>query len=262
MIKTLLILVTPLLLLSCSNEVEEIKDPATGLLIEKYEYYLDDNGQKVKDGTNSKWDKKGVLQSVVNYKDGKKDGESISYKPGNLIFVYNYKDDKLDGESILKDEKNTILARYNYLNGLRDGKFQYMHFDSEEKLECEGQYLLDEQVGIWKYYDLKGKLLAQFEFKNGIPFELVGKWILNDDPNTYYVFKEDGTYSLWEFYNQYSRVISESAKGKYKLENGFILEMIIDRGLEDVYFNIQSFDKKQLVININDTVWKLTKVKS
>lgn len=262
MIKTLLILVTPLLLLSCSNEVEEIKDPATGLLIEKYEYYLDDNGQKVKDGTNSKWDNKGVIQSVVNYKDGKKEGESISYKPGNLIFVYNYKDDKLDGESILKDEKNTILARYNYLNGLRDGKFQYMYPDSDGKISGEGEYLLDEQVGTWKYYDLKGKLLAQFQFKNGVPIDVIGTWILNDDPNTYYIFKEDGTYALWEFYNKYSRVPSESMKGKYYIKNGFTIEMIMDRKWEKVNFDVLSFDKKQLIMTMGGIEWKLTKVKS
>lgn len=92
------LVLTNLLLQSCGNEVEEIKDPITGKVLKKYEYYKDDNGQIVKDGESLEWDANGTLLLKEYFEDGKLNGESIVYHAPDSIYFNNYVNDLKEGE--------------------------------------------------------------------------------------------------------------------------------------------------------------------
>ena len=260
MTKKTFLLIIPILLFSCKNDVEKITDPLTGTVLKQYDYYLDDNGQKVKDGTSSEWNSNGTIRLTENFKDGKREGESIFYESKDSIRVNRFKDDKLDGECILKNSKDVVLSVYNYSNGQKHGTMQYNTVSGEKHIV--GEYKNDLQIGSWLYFDKNGKQVAKINFKDGVPTDVIGKWLIDEDPNAYFLFKDDGTYSLWEKYNKYALKPTETNGGQYSIGNGFIMEVILDMRKVAVNYDIEFFDGNKLILTYEDIRWVLTKVKN
>lgn len=110
--KLLLFTATVTLLSSCGNDVEEIKNPVTGLLEKKYEYYLDDNGQKVMDGEYTEWNSDGSVSIKKSHVDGKLNGEFTYYKSKDVIYFGNHENDKLNGVVRQEDSKGNVIEEY------------------------------------------------------------------------------------------------------------------------------------------------------
>ncbi|MBU3011819.1 hypothetical protein KO506_10420 [Polaribacter vadi] len=58
--------------------------------------------------------------------------------------------------------RNMVLG--NYVNGKREGLWTEKYDQSGNQVKIQGNYKSDENVGKWKYYDSKGKLIQEFDF--------------------------------------------------------------------------------------------------
>jgi antitoxin component YwqK of YwqJK toxin-antitoxin module len=156
-----------------------------------------------KDGKPEKYAKELILNQ--NYSNGKLNGKTtrFSYRdeekyPCNELdekgvkldtctkFVYNkvletsyYKDDELNGDFELRDSINQVIAKGNYLNGLKDGVWlhRYTETDAENtpySVFQKGKYINDKKEGKWIEYYNENKIESEFTFKND---ELDGEYI-------------------------------------------------------------------------------------
>lgn len=243
--KKLLYACSFLALVSCGNEVEEITNPATGTVLKRYEYYLDENGQKVKDGTYTEWNNDGTMRWTCNFKDGIQHGEEKVYMKTDSILYNNFIDGKKDGISKVVS-KDIVLRQLNYSKGLLEGKQLYYHPNG--KLNVEGYTKENLTTKVWKYYDPKGKLVATFHYNElHAPKELIGKWIqqTDDGKEIFYIFDEGGSA---EFYEPMFRV-----QKKATLQLKGILFMgpkfhVTDGGRKEIVMDVVSFEKDKLVL--------------
>ena len=211
--KLLLFTATVTLLSSCGNDVEEIKNPVTGLLEKKYEYYLDDNGQKVMDGEYTEWNSDGSVSIKKSHVDGKLNGEFTYYKSKDVIYFGNHENDKLNGVVRQEDSKGNVIESLTYKNGELNGPSTY-NFPNG-KLDIQGNYINNLPSGTWKYYDKSGKQLHSLTFNEGVPNELCGIWEIGGQRLSYFILKEDGAVSYLAPWNAYSFEPFEQMSGVY-----------------------------------------------
>lgn len=227
-----------LLINSCGNEVEEIKDPITGKVLKKYEYYKDDNGQIVKDGESLEWDGNGTLLLKQNFEDGKLNGESIVYHTQDSIYFNNYVDDKKEGECRLENAKGVVLSKYNYKNDILTGEQLYNY--ASGKLMLKAHFDDHLPVRTWNYFSENGKPAGIITFKDGICQELIGKWKIKGEKEHYFEFFKDGTYSESFPLFRYSQNATEFTRGSVFVGNR--IRLISNGGLildEFLVINIQ-----------------------
>lgn len=211
---------TTLILSSCGNEVEEIKNPTTGKLLKRYEYYTDDSGQKIKDGTYVEWN-----------------------AVGNKIAELHYQDDSLNGPCTYYNEDGSVFKE-NYKNGVLDGQQTYYY--SSGKKQTTGSYSSGKQTSSWKYYDDKGKLAFTLNFKNGICQELVGTWQLEEARQTTFTFFKDGTFEFKAptFKNFGEPVLQ--GKGPVYISN--ILQLLDEKRGTTWEYEIFAVEKNRLIL--------------
>lgn len=185
-------LTTTLLLTSCGNDVEEIKNPSTGKLLKRYEYYTDDSGQKIKDGEYVEWDATGKKIAELYYQNDSLHGECTYYNEDGSTGQFNYDNGKPNGNLSLKTKNGNWIFHEQYLNGKLDGAQTYYH--ATGKKQCAGNYAFGKQTGVWKYFDDEGKPTFTLSFQNGICQDLIGTWELEDARLTTFVFKKDGSF--------------------------------------------------------------------
>ncbi len=237
-----------LLLTSCRNDVEEIKNPSTGKLMKRYEYYSDDSGQKIKDGEYVEWDYLGNKMSKLQYKDDSLNGPAIFYNEDGSIANYNYLKGKLDGEQTLKSKQGDWIYKENYTNGIPNGTHAYYH--SNGKLMCSGNFALGVQVGKWKYLDDMGNPSFNLTFKNGVCQELIGTWELKERAFTTFAFREDGTYTLKAPYFKYSQNSVVQGEGQFTVTRTLQLSDENRNGIWD--YEVFEVEKDRLIlINYN-----------
>lgn len=214
-------ILTSLLLTSCGNEVEEIKNTSTGKLLKRYEYYTDDSGQKIKDGEYVEWDAAGKKIAELHYQDDSLHGTCVYYKENGSIGSYNYNLGKLDGEQSLKAKNGSWVFQKNYSNGKIDGTQTYYHLSG--KKQCSGSFSNGIQSGKWNYFDDKGKSNFALNFNNGVCDKLTGTWISEDDDQTMFIFGEDGSFVLKAPLFRYSKKAVVQGKGIYSLTRMLVL---------------------------------------
>lgn len=236
------LVLTNLLLQSCGNEVEEIKDPITGKVLKKYEYYKDDNGQIVKDGESLEWDAKGTLLLKENYEDGKLNGESIVYHAPDSIYFNNYVNNLKEGECRLENSKGIILSKYNYKNDILTGEQIYNY--ASGKLMLKAHFDGPIPVKTWKYFSENGKPAGTITFKDGICQELIGKWKIKGEKEHYFEFYKDGTYSESFPLFRYSQNATEFTRGSVFVGNR--IRLVSNGGLILNEFLVKNIQKNQL----------------
>lgn len=205
-------------IVGCTTKIEEIKNPINGKLILKYEYKLDKDGQKIKNGNLIEWNKSGTKIKEANYNDGKLDGLYMVWnKDGILTKKVNYRDGELHGKATEWKDDGTLSKELNFDNGEIDGENKVYTNDSMVRITnfkskktngshivkkisgtliTEGQFKEGRPVGEWKYYDTNGEVKFKLHFKDGFCQELIGKWRLKQDPGITYSFLDNGTYKL------------------------------------------------------------------
>lgn len=230
------------LLTSCGNSVEEIKDPLTGKLTKRYEYYKDGSGQVVYDGEYTEWYKNGNIRLHQNYKNGKRSGESIFYQSKDSIYFNNFDNDQRNSVCRLENAAGVVLGTYIYKNDKLSGITTYCFPNGEKYLEAT--YMLGFPSGEWKYFDEKGKNVGKLTASGGLPNELLGRWNLEGSRLTSFEFRKDGTMSLFEPFNKYATEPFESMIGKFE----FGRQLTFYLGRDEIPFDIVSVQPKIVVL--------------
>lgn len=149
--KLILLMFFSLITYSFSYKIEE---NFTGKIVKKY-----GNGQ---------------LQSLENFKNGKLNGELKEfYKDGTLFQIGSFKDGEMENIKVFDENGNlkfevTFEDRIGYHKG----------YHPNGTLSEEGKTYKGDEIGIWKYYDEKGKLINEKLFvekvkhKNKVPIIL------------------------------------------------------------------------------------------
>ncbi|QEK38786.1 toxin-antitoxin system YwqK family antitoxin [Candidatus Cytomitobacter primus] len=126
--------------------------------------------------------KNGSIAQRVNYKDGKIDGVVEIYKNGELSLIMNYKGEKPDGAMYIFENRNLsqigaykdnkkhgaffifgkgyLVKEENYKDDLLYGNSITYHPKSSNILEF-GQYIDGNKSGIWKQFDMGGKVIKE-----------------------------------------------------------------------------------------------------
>lgn len=165
----------------------------------------------------------GERVSVINYEEGLKNGELISYRNDVIYEVSEFENDQKVGESTIyypTGEKKRVVA---YADGVENGKgFDYdldgriitllefedgylrradkvNRFDSSGKkrgpwiefhpnglVAMEGYYMNDLKNGIFKYFDKKGNLVSLEKYRDGEIVIDSEESIILDIRSTYY----------------------------------------------------------------------------
>lgn len=102
-----------------------------------------------------------------------------------VLEISNYKDNKLEGPFELRDSINEVVAKGNYKNNLKDGKWfqRYSDIDlvgSTYYYYMEGNYKDDKREGQWVLYYKKGEVNRTFNYSND---ELDGEFIVWNEQN-------------------------------------------------------------------------------
>jgi antitoxin component YwqK of YwqJK toxin-antitoxin module len=111
---------------------EEFKD-----LIEEEYFQINDK----KHGMYCQYDIKGYLIRTIEYVDGKKHGQYISYYHfnNNIFYKCQYNNDIKVGQSIFYHENGQIDNICNYENGKRTG-MRYWYYITKSLEKCNGLY--------------------------------------------------------------------------------------------------------------------------
>lgn len=242
-ITILVTLFSALLLNSCGNEVEEIKNPSTGKLLKRFEYFTDDSGQKIKDGEYIEWDNNGKKIAELHYAKDSLDGKCTYFPEDGTIEELTFSNGKLNGIQIYRNAIGTIVRKVNVANGLCEGEQTY--FYDNGKLKCKGSCHDGKNVKVWNYYDKTGKQIFQLNFKNDICLELTGTWLL-DDGLTTFEFRRNGTFIFKEPLFKHSLHAIEKASGDYSVSNQ--LHMIDIEGGKMWGFEIVNIEKDKLIL--------------
>jgi hypothetical protein len=245
--KLLLFSASVVLLSSCGNDVEEITDPSTGTVLTRYEYYSDENGQKVKDGEFIEWKKDGSIGRKENYKDGKLDGENLLYQSKDSIFFNYYKAGEKNGVCRLENQNGIVLSTYSYKDDFLTGATTYNYPSGKPYIKA--QYDTGLPTGTWKYFNQVGKQTGTLTMNdNFIPNELVGKWWIVGEHLTFFEFKEDGYVGYWAPWNNYSNEPFEQMSGDFSVGRHLRLQFGNSSHGKLLGYDIMSIDKKEIVL--------------
>ena len=135
---------------------------------------FDANGNKIesgyvingnKSGQWTQYDADGKIRFVVNYIDGLKNGDELSFNTrGQIEARTSYRNDKLDGISgTYKSGRPT--QEVSYKNGQYDGPTR--KYFSNGKIQQEIFFKDGKQHGSFKYFDEEGNVTLEYEYKNG-----------------------------------------------------------------------------------------------
>ena len=110
--------------------------------------------------------KKGTIKAITSYIDGKLNGLYIEFDNlGYKTIVAEFKDDDLNGK-YTKYKYNKKLEEATYKNGKLNGVRIKYNNSNGKKLE-EIEYKDDVIDGKVRYYNDKGEIVLEYEYKNG-----------------------------------------------------------------------------------------------
>jgi antitoxin component YwqK of YwqJK toxin-antitoxin module len=126
-----------------------------------------------KDSIWTYYDEDGWISLQENYKQGLRDGESISYYPdGDIAVKKVFLKDVENGPFIQFFGNGNTEAEGSYLGGNFSGKNIY-YYESGKKLH-EGEYVNGKRNGMWYFYNENGAIRQIIQYKNGV--------IVKDEP--------------------------------------------------------------------------------
>ncbi len=221
--RTIPVLVCLILLASCTQRIDYLKELPSIKIMEGMVYYKgtpftgelfqnDESGQLefernykdgIRDGSYKQYFENGQLEMEGNYKDGKDNGLFKQYNEnGQLKMEGNYKDGIKDGFFVGYFENGQLEFERNYKDGEKDGL--YKQYYENGQLEMEGNYKDGDKYGLYKQYYENGQLeIKQYD----IPYE-----------EGYQEYYEDGymqNKDEWYFFRQdkYTSRLTFNSKG-------------------------------------------------
>lgn len=194
---------TVAILFSCGKktEVKDVFHPGTDVLSEQYEYYLDDDGNEIKEGSYTMHDNKGEVVSEGQYKDGLKTGKWVKYhENGNIRSTAEFVRDSIDGtyEAFYQTGHKKSIIKYEI--GKRQGLYQ--SFFKNGQLQSEVTYVDGKREGFQKKWNEDGILISEKEYNNGVPHGLFKEYYVSGGVKQEGYFKLSKADSTWHSYNE------------------------------------------------------------
>ena len=137
-------------------------------------YYPDGNKQSVIQYRGKKehgktiyfYRRPNTVEIEVEMKNGKRNGEFHRYfKNGQLDTYCIYENDSIEGLEVMYTANGCRSQEYTYVHGIRNGPHKAYHLDGSIKIE--GGFHNDLFDGPWNYYDERGVLVGEGQFKDG-----------------------------------------------------------------------------------------------
>lgn len=108
-------------------------------------------------GTCTEFTDNGLIRSLVQYKEGKKDGETKwFYTSGKLAMQQTYSNNMLEGPQKVYNQQGILTSDGQYKAGLKNGNWTE-YYDSG-KMKSQGAYVDDKQVGKWSFFNEDGTI--------------------------------------------------------------------------------------------------------
>ena len=108
----------------------------------------------------------GQLTMKENYKEGKREGESLKLYSNRIVSErMNFSQDKRHGVWEQFYQNGKLRLRGKYLNDIREGEF--MTWDANGNQSIKGHYQNGLMHGQWTYFNKKGGLEFMVEYKEG-----------------------------------------------------------------------------------------------
>ena len=142
-----------------------------------------------------------MIQQTGSYSNGKFNGNwKWYYKTGELLKDEYYLYGKPDGESIEYDIYGNVITKGNYIDGLKEGNWNYVIGDQK----YSGNYVMGEKDGEWESYFLQEETLS---FK--------GNYIRGREDGKHTYFYPDGHIMDERYYDEGEKVKSWSKYDEY-----------------------------------------------
>ncbi|EGU35588.1 toxin-antitoxin system YwqK family antitoxin [Vibrio scophthalmi] len=135
---------------------------------------------------------------IENYNaDGKKHGKITTRNNNNLLVLEHYHNGRLHGHSESYSQTGKLSSKGSYVNGERDGLWQYQESSLDNSTLWKGTYKQGKKIGLWNgYLKTDHKIAAETYDAEGLK-----------DGIHYYFFKD-------------SNQISETAQYKHGVRHG------------------------------------------
>ncbi len=179
----LTLVATSIFLASCSGRIEEeITDPISKKVREKYEYIETDDGSRKKDGYYKQWYSNGQIKVSGNFLLNKKDGEwKMFYKDGTLERHAFYSADSLNGKQLRFYPNGNKKSESNYVMNKMDGEYKRWHENGN--LESEETLVNGEREGVVSTFFENGAKFTQGDYNNGKLVGTYSVWYENGKPS-------------------------------------------------------------------------------
>jgi antitoxin component YwqK of YwqJK toxin-antitoxin module len=185
----------------------ELRD-ATGNLIETHTFYINPEGEEVRegaqvqwysngqkhreiryhdgipDGDQIEWDLSGAKESECHYRHGLKTGSETTWGPlGRKSSECIYKDGRIVGKKTFWFDNGVVAKEETYDQSGKLSDVMLFHPNGKRKVQGhfggryeDTKFLWNaagnlKKEGRWSYWDDQGKLLAEGEFRDGQPWE-------------------------------------------------------------------------------------------
>ena len=107
-----------------------------------------------------------AVEMEVEMKNGKRNGEFRRYfRNGQLDTHCVYENDSIEGLEVMYTANGCKSQEYTYVHGRKNGPHKAYHLDGSIKIE--GGFHNDLFDGPWNYYDERGVLVGEGQFKDG-----------------------------------------------------------------------------------------------
>ncbi len=107
-----------------------------------------------------------TVEIEVEMKNGRRNGEFRRYFRNGLLDTYCvYVNDSIEGLEVMYAANGCKSQEYTYVHGRKTGPHKAYHLDGS--LKTEGGFNNDLFDGPWNYYDERGVLVGEGQFKDG-----------------------------------------------------------------------------------------------
>ena len=125
------------------------------------------------------------------------------YKDGSIHREEDYFIGAEEGLSLEYSELGDIIAKGDYINGEKEGKWYYNAGDQVE----EGSYITGLREGIWKYYYSDGTLKYSGNYVQGMPDGRHKYYYENKSLKEDQYYKKGSKEKTWKKYDEQGNVI-------------------------------------------------------
>ncbi len=185
----------------------------------------------VKEGTWVEYQNVGVVVTIQNYKQGKKDGIFIYFDDHGHINKEEFYENDLPILTHKTYDHGRVLREVSFVNGMIQGMVREFYPSGNVKSEgifidnlpngihksyfdngkvfSEYNYVNGSKEGIQKFFDSDGNLVMQANYKNNLMDGLYQEFFPNGKVETEGKYKEGRKVGIWKTFDEKGKIISQ-----------------------------------------------------